>query len=461
MTVQAELSKIVRNSTFNKIISIESAGRPKAKAPTSSAGGLFQFLYATFYEECRIHQPALLKGRTKQQVYALRFDPETAIEIGVKFTEDNANALGRGWTEGDLYLAHFLGIGTAKGLLRAPSSAWVVGYVSQAAINANKSILTDKTCGQVRKWAQMAMDTRWMHLGNPDWIGIWYHKDDTLPIPPIEVIAKNAAPLAHKAEGEDGHLVDIDGNGIPDYLERVPFEIPHGEFAPVPASRTAADEEDRGSEGPLRRPSVVVIAGEQATVQGDPDVWLVANVLKSMHYAPGTMDGKWGGMLAGAIGGFVNDRAPNITVPRSPEEFAKVKAVLLDALAHAQDDMYVRPVSQERAHASDEKVKEVAPESAPAKRGFWVTLSGAIASAFAAVGTSVSGWVGDAWEWLHDNEDKIPDEAKDPSKVMSWIHAIPVGVWFAVIGGILLFVAIGNWQVFAKIREDVKTGMRK
>jgi hypothetical protein len=459
MSAQAELSKIVRNSSFNKIISIESAGRPKAKAPTSSAGGLFQFLNGTFYDECRIHQPALLRGRTKQQVYALRFDPETAIEIGVKFTEDNAEALGKGWTEGDLYLAHFLGIKAAKGVLRAPQGNDVSGYVSAAAIAANKTILTVKTCAQVRKWAQMSMDTRWAHLGNPDWIGIYYHKDDTLPIPSIEVISKNAAPLAHKAEDADGHLIDIDGNGIPDYLERVPFQIPHGEFAPEPVPRPHTDEQE--DEGPLRRPSAVVVAGQQATVQGDPDIWLVANVLKSMHYAPGTLDGKWGGMLAGAIAGFVNDRAPSVVVPRNPVEFDKGKAALLDALAQAQDDMFVRPVSQERAHASDEKVKEVAPEAAPAKRGFWVTLYGAIASAFAAVGPTVSGWVNDAWQWLTENEDKIPDDAKDPSKIWAWLQAIPVGAWFAVIGGILLFVAIGNWQVFAKIREDVKTGMRK
>jgi hypothetical protein len=460
MTAQAELSKSVTNRTFNKIISIESAGRPKAKAPTSSAGGLFQFLNGTFYEECRIHQPALLKGRTKAQVYALRLDPETAIEIGVKFTEDNAKALGKGWTEGDLYLAHFLGVGTAKGVLRAPQGEAVAGYVSEAAIAANKTILTGKTCAQVRKWAQMSMDTRWAKLGNPDWIAIWYHKDDTAPIPPPEVIAANAAPLAHKAESEDGHIIDIDGNGIPDYLERVPFKIPHGEFAPEPAEQTPADD-DQGSEGTLRRPSAVVVAGQEATVQGDPDIWLTANVLKSMHYAPGTIDGKWGGMLAGALASFINDRAPNIHVPRSPKEFASIKGELLDTLAQAQDDMFVRPVSQERANASDEKVKEVAPEAAPAKRGFWVTLTGAFASAYAAIHTTVSGWVGDAWEFFTDNEDKIPDEVKNPSTIMSWVQSIPVGVWFAVIGGVLLFVAIGNWQVFAKIRQDVKTGMRK
>jgi hypothetical protein len=459
MSTQAELSKKVRNSTFNKIISIECGGRPKAKAPTSSAGGLFQFLNGTFYAECRIHQPALLRGRTKEQVYALRFDPETAIEIGVKFTEDNADALGKGWTEGDLYLAHFLGVGTAKAVLRAPQGNDVSGYVSPAAIAANRTILTVKTCAQVRKWAQMSMDTRWAKLGNPDWIAIWYHKDDNAPIPPPDVIAKNSAPLAHKAEDADGHLIDIDGNGIPDYLERVPFEIPHGEFAPEPVSRTHADEQE--DEGPLRKPSAVVVAGQQTTVQGDPDIWLVANVLKSMHYAPGTLDGKWGGMLAGAIAGFVNDRAPSIVVPRNPVEFERGKAALLDALAQAQDDMFVRPVSQERANASDEKVKEVAPEAAPAKRGFWVTLVGALTSGFAAIATSVSGWVSDAWQFFTENEDKIPADAKDPTKVLAWVQAIPVGVWFAVIGGILLFVAVGNWQVFAKIREDVKTGMRK
>lgn len=460
MTTQAALSKLFPNSTANKIISIESAGRPKAKAPTSSAGGLFQFLNGTFYDECRIHQPVLLKGRTKEQVYALRFDAEIAIELGIKFTEDNARALGKGWTEGDLYAAHFLGIGTAKAVLRAPSNAPVTDYVSAAAVKANATILPGRTCAQFRKWAQMSMDTRWAKLGNPDWIAIWYHKDDNAPIPPPDVIAKNSAPIGRKAEGEDGHLIDIDGNGIPDYLERVPIEIPHGEFAPVPTTQTPADDTQTPA-GALRRPSVVVAAGEQATVQGDPDVWLTGYVLKTMHYAPGTLDGKWGGMIAGSIAGFINDRAPTITVPRSITEFRAIKDELLDALADAQEDMFVRPVSQERAEATDAKVTEVAPEAAPAKRGFLLTLLGAIGSGLTAIGTSVSGWVGDAWEWFTDHGDKVPDAVKDPNKIWAWISAVPVGVWFTLISGILLFVAIGNWRVFAKIREDVKTGMRK
>jgi hypothetical protein len=405
-----------------------------------------------------------LKVRTREEVFELRFDPEIAIEIGVAFTEDNARALGKGWTEGDLYIAHFLGIGSATKVLRAAGSTPVSQCVSKAAVAANRSILLDKTCAQVRAWAQNSMDTRWAKLGNPDWIGIWYHKDDSLPVPSVETVNKNAGVVAIKVEGPDGHLVDINGNGIPDYLERVPFSIPHGEFAPVPPSQIPPDEPQRSPPvvvAPPRRPSAVVVAGAQTTVQGDPDMWLAGNVLKSMHYNPGKVEGQWGGMFAEAIAGFVNDRHVDINVPRSSVEFNEVVADLLDALARAQDDHFVRPVSQERANADDAKVKEVAPESAPAKRGFWITVWGAITSFGTALYKSVEGYVGDAWTFFTDNDDKIPDDVKDPNKIWAFVTNLPVGVWFVIIGGILAFVALGNWRVFAKIREDVQTGMRK
>lgn len=464
MGKQAELSKIVKNATFNKIISIESAGKPKAKASTSSAGGLFQFLYATFYGEVCMYAPALLKGRTKQQVWALRFDPEIAIEMGVKFTEDNARALGKGWTEGDLYLAHFLGVGTAKRVLRSPGSTVVSQCVTREAIAANQKILTGKTCSQVRAWAQNAMDTRWMRLGNPDWIAHWYHKDDNVPLPDAETVAKNCQQVTHKVEGPDGHLVDIDGNGLPDYLERVPFEIPHGEFEPAPTNQTPADEEvgPQPHTTKLRRPSAVVLAGKQTAVQGDPNIWLAQNVLKSMHYKSGTIDGRWGGMTAEAVAGFINDR-DNLDwpAPTSLAQWKKIEEPFLDALAEAQDDQFVRPVSSDRANADDEKVTEVATEAAPAKRGFLITIWGAVTSFGAAVYKFIGGWFGDAWEWWTDNEDKVPDSFKEPSTIWSYITSVPVGLWFVAIGCILAFVALGNWHVLAKIREDVKTGMRK
>ena len=117
------VSRLLSDDTLNRIIQIESAGKVAAKAPTSSATGLFQFIAATWLAVVKKHRPDLLESRTRAQVLALRTDPVIAIELGARFTEDNAKALGPGYGDGDLYLAHFLGVATARKFLRAAPAA--------------------------------------------------------------------------------------------------------------------------------------------------------------------------------------------------------------------------------------------------------------------------------------------------------------------------------------------------
>src|SRR5687768_7527519 len=128
------VSRVLSDETLNRIIQIESAGKLKAKAKTSSALGLFQFLNATWMDTVEKHRPDLLAGRTKAQVLALRTDPEICIELGARFTEDNARALGAGYTDGDLYLAHFLGLGAARKFLRAAPNASAETLAGAAAV---------------------------------------------------------------------------------------------------------------------------------------------------------------------------------------------------------------------------------------------------------------------------------------------------------------------------------------
>ena len=103
------VSKIISDETLNKIITIESGGDPKAKAKTSSATGLFQFIDDTWLDMIKRYRPDLTRGKSKAQILALRKDPTTSIEMGAHFTEENAATLGAGYADGDLYLAHFLG----------------------------------------------------------------------------------------------------------------------------------------------------------------------------------------------------------------------------------------------------------------------------------------------------------------------------------------------------------------
>jgi hypothetical protein len=206
------VSDTLSDDTLNRIIQIESAGKLKAKAPTSSALGLFQFLNATWLGVVRKHRPDLQEGRTQAEVLALRVDPTTCIELGARFTEDNARALGDGYTDGDLYLAHFLGIATARKFFRSTSGASAETLAGPAAVRANRTILAGKTVGQVRAWAQKSMVSRWEKAGRPDWIARYY--DDARTVQPDDPGTEFEPPRRKKTGITEGGAIVGAGTAV-------------------------------------------------------------------------------------------------------------------------------------------------------------------------------------------------------------------------------------------------------
>lgn len=122
----------------------ESGFNPDARAPTSSASGLFQFIEQTWLATVKQHghkhgygQYADLiyqggdgrwqvRGSARNVVLDLRFDPQAASTMAGELTASNAAYLrGRTGKEpngGDLYAAHFLGPAGAARLIEAMSS---------------------------------------------------------------------------------------------------------------------------------------------------------------------------------------------------------------------------------------------------------------------------------------------------------------------------------------------------
>jgi hypothetical protein len=119
----------------------ESALNTSAKAPTSSAAGLFQFIEQTWLATVKqhgaqhgygqyadlIHRGAdgrwRVEGSARNVVLDLRFDPHAASTMAAELTASNAAYLrGRTGKEpgaGDLYAAHFLGPAGAASLMTA------------------------------------------------------------------------------------------------------------------------------------------------------------------------------------------------------------------------------------------------------------------------------------------------------------------------------------------------------
>ena len=97
----------------------------------------------------------------RREILSLRSDPTANALMAGAFTKVNASVLserlGRSPSEGELYIAHFLGAGGAARLLTmaaADPSAKAADFFSGAA-HANSSIFYDRTTGAARSVAQV------------------------------------------------------------------------------------------------------------------------------------------------------------------------------------------------------------------------------------------------------------------------------------------------------------------
>lgn len=158
---------------------IESSLNPTARASTSSATGLYQFIDQSWLAVIDKHggeyglgwaADAISRGSNgryyvadpdlRQQILDLRKHPETASVMAAQHAADNKatleSKLGRQAESVDLYLAHFLGVGGASKFLavhdRAPGAT--AAPMFPAAARANRSIFYDKQ-GNARSFADI------------------------------------------------------------------------------------------------------------------------------------------------------------------------------------------------------------------------------------------------------------------------------------------------------------------
>ena len=139
--VEAAIARAAERTTvdFNFLLAqaqVESAMDPDARAATSSATGLYQFIDSTWLDTVKRHGPRFGLGPVAEQIdltsagnarvadpaqreaiLALRNDPQVASLMAAGLAEDNRAhlmpILGRQPNHAELYLAHFLGAGGA------------------------------------------------------------------------------------------------------------------------------------------------------------------------------------------------------------------------------------------------------------------------------------------------------------------------------------------------------------
>ncbi len=156
----------------------ESALDPNAKAKTSSASGLYQFIDQTWLglmkTEGDKHGLGAYAGaiserggtysvddaKLRREILALRHDPKVSSVMAGVLTQKNREtlvaALGREPNAADLYVAHVLGAGGAQSLIRtaksAPTQSAAADFPEAAA--ANKPIFFDRS-GRARGAAEV------------------------------------------------------------------------------------------------------------------------------------------------------------------------------------------------------------------------------------------------------------------------------------------------------------------
>lgn len=158
---------------------IESNLNPRAQASTSSARGLYQFIEQTWLGTVKEAGAAFGFGRyadaisksssgtysvsdpsTRAEILALRDDPAVNAAMAGVLTQSNSfkltGAIGRRPTDGELYIAHFMGVGAAAKLIsNAEDNPNAVGAaLFPAAAAANRSIFYNRD-GSARSVSQV------------------------------------------------------------------------------------------------------------------------------------------------------------------------------------------------------------------------------------------------------------------------------------------------------------------
>ncbi len=152
----------------------ESSFDPRARARTSSATGLYQFIESTWLNMVKKHGEKHGMGhlaakidengrvadqQVRRHILDLRKDPEKAAVLAAEFAADNKRHLERhvggeiGATE--LYFAHFMGASGATGFLNAlkDNPLQTAADLFPKAARANRNVFYDRETGEARTLA--------------------------------------------------------------------------------------------------------------------------------------------------------------------------------------------------------------------------------------------------------------------------------------------------------------------
>ncbi len=137
----------------------ESSFDPSAKAKTSSATGLYQFIEKTWMSMVESHGNQFgldTDGKSRAQILEMRKDPEAASMMAAAFAGENEKFLNARWGgevgSTELYFAHFLGAPKAAAFLKAKDDNPMqeAAILFPRAAKANKNVFYDTSTGRAK-----------------------------------------------------------------------------------------------------------------------------------------------------------------------------------------------------------------------------------------------------------------------------------------------------------------------
>lgn len=188
------------------------------------------------------------------------------------------------------------------------------------------------------------------------------------------------------------------------------------------------------------------ITTTSTAARGDPDTLSVQTRLLNMKYDPGEMDGIWGGRTAGVITGFINDRHLSIVPPTSADQFRAILPQLKIELSRAEAAVpsWTRPISPERALATEATVAEKVPAVAPVRQSKLRLIWATIAAMFTAAVNAISDSFQDAMSWI--------------VQFKTYLAGMPGWVWFAAVAAGLAFFAYKAQQGASGVTKTYNEG---
>ena len=281
----------------------ESRNNPRAQNPSSSAGGLYQFLNSTWGNTLRRMDPERFGAYNDRQLRGLKTDPN-AVDIqhaaaNYHLTNDIAPRLSKAGvplTPGSAYLSWFQGPGGAVRAYTAPDDA-TVAQVFPKTVSANANMrfngkpYAQWTMSDLRQWADTAMAKR---MGRAE--GGEIHGDEQMNHD--DIVAHALHRLRRHFNGLDGSYVDPMGgvaygdNSFTPTEEIVPVrERERQALTPSsmarawtpPEEQSAIDGRRAGSPSPENFTRGLQTVGEGIVPAGE----IVGDYLKSRFYDPG------------------------------------------------------------------------------------------------------------------------------------------------------------------------------